>query len=422
MPPTPILTPAGIKRLNQISDEAAKNPNLPPFVFGVTNADRELYFTAQGRLDYHDPTSPPLTPSSIFWICSMTKFIASIATLQLIDKNLLTLSTPISQFLPQFTHPVVLNPPLKAPSPTFKPAAQPITVAHLLNHSSGLYYSLHVPKPVYALQEGYTRRLKRGEGVQEFVKIIQGDFLSVPLKFEPGSNWTYGYSSDILGFLVEAVSGLSFEEYCQQNIFKPLSLTASFLLTPLLKDNLVRLIFRNPDESIVPWADQTRITEQDYEKVHAYLGGIGIYTSLQDYLTLLRHILLIKDGRRHDTPLLSHRAVESLFLPTLTPQGAASLDRFDMTQKNLQYSTGLALTGDETPGMRRKGSGFWGGWAGTSFFLDPETGIAVVFGTQLVPPGDRHVAKLNRELERALYAHLELFGSTETDPIVSSKL
>ncbi|KAJ3527935.1 hypothetical protein NMY22_g9599 [Coprinellus aureogranulatus] len=272
---------------------------------------------------------------------------------------------------------------------------------------------------------GYTGEHDREDRVGGFVRHIQGDFPGIPLKFEPGSSWTYGWSSDMLGFLVEAVTGLSFEQYCQENIFKPLGIRASFYLTPSLRADLVRLTFRDPDGKIVPWAGQTPIIEQDPEKVFAHLGGVGLYTSMRDYLTLLRHILRVKGAlilllttcglvyyRPDDlpvqgTPLLSQNAAESLFEPTLTPRGSSFLDRYIMVYKGLQFSTGLALMGEDVPGMRRKGSGWWGGWAGTQFFLDPTSGVAVVFGSQLVPPGDEKVVKLQRDLERTLYANLE---------------
>ncbi|KAJ3504164.1 hypothetical protein NMY22_g18012 [Coprinellus aureogranulatus] len=407
------LSAEGVKQLDQVVANAAKSGNLPTFVFGVTNLDEEIYFNAHGHIDFHDPSSPHASPDSIFWICSMTKLIASIATLQLIDRSLLTLDTPISHHLPSFSNPVVLQYPFKIAKPAFKPLSPdtPVRVRHLLNHSSGLYYDLKVPEPWYAMGKGYTGEHDREDRVGGFVRHIQGDFPGIPLKFEPGSSWTYGWSSDILGFLVEAVTGLSFEDYCQENIFKPLGIRASFYLTPTLRNDLVRLTFRDPDGKIVPWAGQTPIIEQDPEKVFAHLGGVGLYTSMRDYLKLPRHILRVKDNLPVQcTPLLSQSAAQSLFKPTLTPRGSSFLDRFNMVHKGLQFSTGLALMGEDVPGMRRKGSGWWGGWAGTQFFLDPTSGIAVVFGSQLVPPGDEKVVKLQRDLEKTLYANLEYDG------------
>ncbi|TEB26819.1 beta-lactamase [Coprinellus micaceus] len=418
--PSPLasLSAAGVKRLNEVIANAASAGDLPTFVFGATNLNQELYFNGHGPIDYHDAASPPAGPDSIYWICSMTKFIASVATLQLIDRALLTLDTPVSKFLPQFSDSVILQYPFKVDKPAFKPLPvdKPVTVLNLLNHSSGLYYELKVPEPWYAMPIGYTGSHDKSNPLEGFFNKIRGDFPGIPLKFEPGTSWTYGYSCDILGFLVQAVTGLTFEQYCQENIFKPLGIRASFYLTPSLKDDLVRLTYRNPDGAIVPWADQVPILEHDPEKVFAHLGGVGLYTSMRNYLTLLRHILRNKD----DFPVrgarvLSRASAESLFHPTLTPRGSAFLDRFNMTHEGLQYSTGLALMGEDLPGMRKKGSGWWGGWAGTTFFLDPSSGIAVVFGSQMVPPGDEKVIKLQQDLERALYASLE-YADLEARP------
>ncbi|KAF5322969.1 hypothetical protein D9611_009300 [Ephemerocybe angulata] len=487
--PIPTLSATGIQKLDELSNNAAKAGTLPPFVFGVTSASQELYFTAQGQLDYHDASSPPITPDSIFWICSQTKLIASvrtfhlprsksifrsagrpltnritththllqIAALQVIERGALSLTTPISLHIPAFAHAVVLQYPFKVASPAHAPLKpdSAVQVQHLLNHSSGLFYSLTIPDPPYAMQAGYTSAHDEKDPLGGFLKTITGNFPGIPLKFEPGSNWTYGWNSDILGFLVEAITGLKFDKYCQDNIFKPLNLRASFHLTPPLSADLVRLTFREPDGKIVPWADQTAILEHNPDKVFAHLGGVGLYTSLRDYLTLLRHILQVKEEKEglpitdSRTAIITKRTAESLFEPTLTPAGSRSLDRFNMVKSGLQFSTGLALTGEDAPGGRRKGSGWcaypittslnpplhfnalphvystrnpfefmnadcrlWfvgGGWAGTSYFLDPTTGIAVVFGTQLVPPGEPEVTKLQEDLERAVYANLD-FG------------
>ncbi|KAF6748052.1 beta-lactamase [Ephemerocybe angulata] len=426
--PTPTLSAAGIQKLDELSNNAAKAGTLPPFVFGVTSASQELYFTAQGHLDYHDASSPAVTPDSIFWICSQTKLIASIAAHQLIERGVLSLTTPISLHIPAFAHAVVLQYPFKVASPAHAPLKpeSAVQVQHLLNHSSGLFYSLTIPDPPYAMQAGYTSAQDEKDPLGGFLKTITGNFPGIPLKFEPGSNWTYGWNSDILGFLVEAVTGLKFDKYCQDNIFKPLNLRASFHLTPPLSADLVRLTFREADGKIVPWADQTAILEHKPDKVFAHLGGVGLYTSMRDYLTLLRHILQVKEGlpiTDSRTAIIKQHTAESLFKPTLTPAGSRSLDRFNMVKSGLQFSTGLALTGEDAPGMRRKGSGWWAGWAGTSYFLDPTTGIAVVFGTQLVPPGEPEVTKLQEDLERAVYANLDFgLGNKGEEEVPVAKL
>ncbi|RXW19284.1 hypothetical protein EST38_g6573 [Candolleomyces aberdarensis] len=382
-------------------EKAEKSGKLPSFIYGVTNLEEEIYFKASGNLDFHDPTSPPLTPDSTLWICSMTKLTTAIATHQLIERGLLSYDTPVSKFIPEFATPVILDPGYKKPNAklTYKFAKTPITVFHLMNHTSGVYYALRTPNPPFALADGYILPHDKEDPHQGFIKIVKKDFPGIPLKFEPGTSWGYGWSSDFLGIVISRVTGQTLEEYFQENIFKPLGVKMSFYLDPEFRKNLLQMTYSDPDGKILPWSNRTTLIEQDPEK------GIGSYSSMRDYLTLLRHVLRLKAGLPVDKPLISQKSAESLFQPTLTPAGSKALDHGGL--KNLQFSTGVALTTEDWPGMRKKGSAWWFGWAGTTYFLDPTTGIAVVVGTQLVPASNAMVQGLAMKLERTLYANLE---------------
>jgi len=193
--------------------------------------------------------------------------------------------------------------------------------------------------------------------------------------------------------------------YSKERIFEPLDITPGFYLTPEMRRHLVTLTYRRKDGSLEKWANQLGTIEQDPEKMDILLGGIGLYSTLKDYLTLLRHLLLIKAGRAQN-PIMSVETVSSLFAPSIPPHGAANIELFT-GWKHVGYGIGLCLATEDWPGRRRKGSGFWYGWAGTYYFMDPATGIAMVYGTQVVPTTDAEVVKLWEQLERAFYAGLE---------------
>ncbi|KAF8153185.1 beta-lactamase/transpeptidase-like protein [Crassisporium funariophilum] len=389
--------------LDQLLLQAVQNKRLPGAAFAAGTADKELYFGAAGSKVLDEPSSGKIDETSVFWVCSHTKLLVTVAVLQLVELGKIGYDTPVTEIIPEMANPIVLD-DISAEVPTYKPAKTVITLKHLLNHTSGLFYS---PKRAPGtLPAGYTSAAYKGDhSVNQFFNISKDGLPSVPLKFEPGTDFTYGWNCDIIAFIVERITGKTIEEYCKENIFDVLGMTSSsFYLTPSLKSDLVSMSYRNQNGELEAWTEQINIIEQDPEKVTVRLGGIGLYCTVRDYLTLLRHLLLVYDGRATN-PILSGDTVRALFRPTLSKQGSNSVDLFT-GWTDCQFGVGLCLNNSDYPGRRRKGSGFWYGWAGTYYFMDPTTGIAAVYGTQVVPTRDPEVLKLWEQLEEALYAVL----------------
>jgi CubicO group peptidase (beta-lactamase class C family) len=246
-----------------------------------------------------------------------------------------------------------------------------------------------------------------GDPISQFFQVVIGELPALPLKFEPGTDFVYGWSADVVGFLVEKISGQTLEQFCKEHIFDPLGMTASFFLTPELKERAVNLAYRDESGILHPWADQLDIIEQDPRKVRVHLGGVGLYTSMRDYLKLLRHLMQIHDGQQVPNAILKAETVHDIFVPMLPEKGVESLSEFVMTE-GTSWSTALAVCTTDLPGRRRKGSVFWGGWAGTGFFIDPTTGIAVVFGVQVAPTRDIELYRVATQLESTLYEGLKI--------------
>lgn len=387
---------------------SGESGDIPCFVFGITNLEDEIYFQGAGNVIVNDPTSGAVNPDSVFWICSQTKMLVALAALKLIDQGKITFKTVVGDYIPEMKNPIILE-RASAGDMSFRPATTAITVQHLMNFTSGLYYPA-APPDAFGLDKGYTSKEmhQAADPVSAFFQTIKGKFPAVPLKFEPGTDFVYGWNSDVLGFLIEKVSGLSLEQFCQEHIFGPLDIRASFYLTPDLRQKLVNLAFRNEDGKLVPWADQFEIIEQDENKVRLHFGGTGIYTSMRDYLKLLRHLLQINAGIEVANPILTVESVRGIFIPALPEQGSKSLSDFMMLD-GTQWSTALALATRDGDNGRKKGSAFWGGWAGTQHFMDPATGIAVVFGMQVVPRSlfDMEVWKVWGQLEKLTYAGVQ---------------
>ncbi|KAJ7645479.1 beta-lactamase/transpeptidase-like protein [Mycena polygramma] len=385
-----------------IMSRAVESNTVPALFCAVSDQNGEIFMHQAGRKILGDPSSDPLDESTIFWVASQTKLITSIAALQLIEQGKLQLSTVVSEILPELANPVVVTARDAEGRPSATtPAKSPVTLRQLLNHTSGLEYSL--PGPPYG-----SRPYKNSSSWLEEKK---GSLPGQPLRFEPGSDFAYGYSTDCLGFIVERISGKSLEQYFKDHIFSPLGITsASFYLTPDLKKRLLPLSVRDSENKLVKWDHQVETVNQDPETVKVHFGGAGLFMTLKDYLAILRHILQIQAGNVTN-PIISAASVEALFKPTLEVPAANSLaNMIGMPEGSAQFSSGLMLNTIDLPGRRKKGTGAWGGFACTSFFVDPETGIAAVFGTQLVPIAanfDMTYETLWVEVEEALYAGLQ---------------
>ncbi|KAF7335429.1 hypothetical protein MVEN_02195900 [Mycena venus] len=398
---------------DRILSDAVSNKSTGALFFGVTTAEKAIYMRTGGTKLVDDPSSETIDDNTIFWLCSQTKMITTIAALQLIDQGKIALDTPVEAVLPELANPVVVTSHDAAGHPAATaPAKEKIRFGHLLNHSSGLNYMLDGTTPASGMPVAYSHSYK-DQDVSAFFKILKGSLPGIPLAFEPGTNYAYGFSTDCAGFIVERLSGKTLEQYFQDHIFTPLGITsASFYLTPQLKDRLLPLSYRNKSGVVERWK-RAPVIDQDPANVRVHLGGVGLYASQKDYLTLLQHLLQIKAGSATN-PILSRAAVDSMFSPTLPPAGAATMDRERITNDpylslpagSTQFSRGLLVNTADVPEKRRSGSGAWGGWASTSFLIDPQAGVAAVFGMQLVPTGDDVHMRLLDVLERGVYAGL----------------
>jgi len=412
---SPTLSAAQKETFDRIISDAVASKSLPALFFGITTADGTVYACTAGTKFVDDHTSGAIDEDTIFWLCSQMKLITTIAGLQLIEQGKIDLDTAVETFLPELANPVVVTGYDETGRVhTTTPAKGKITFGQLLNHSSGLDYWVDGTTPPADLPRAYTHRYKEGQGVSTFFEILKGSLPGVPLKFEPGTDFGYGFSTDCVGFIVERLSGKSLEKYFQDHIFAPLGVTsASFYLTPALKDRLLSLSYRTKDGVIERW-NRPPVIEQDPAHVRVELGGVGLYASQKDYLALLRHLLQIKAGRATNNPILSQASVDSIFTPSLPPASTATVEGFvgtlhpylGLPPRAAQFSRGLFVTTGSVPGKRRSGSGSWDGYATTSFFIDPAAGVAVVLATQLLPMVDNNFEKMYDALERELYSGL----------------
>ncbi|KAK7016351.1 beta-lactamase/transpeptidase-like protein [Favolaschia claudopus] len=425
------ISSAHRETLDRLLNEIVASKSTPAALFGVTNAEGPIYLHAEGTKLIDDPSSDAIDEDTVFWLCSQTKMITTIAALQLVDQGKITLDTPVETIIPELANPVIVTAHDEAGHiKTTVPATGKITLSQLLNHTSGLDYALDgtFPKigPGFGMPIAYSHHYKEGEGVSKFFEIIKGSLPGVPLRFEPGTNFAYGFSSDCAGYVVERLSGKPLEQYLQDHVFAPLGITSmSFSLTPKLKERLLPLSYR-PKTGVIERWNGPDVLEQDRANGN---NGIPRRSRTIRIIEGLPHNLASSSSDfSASNPILSHASVDSMFTPTLPAAGADTVGmlvsfmqpHIGFPTGSAQFSYGLCVNTEDILGKRKKGTGCCksfpsasyftsfagGGWASTTFWVDRATGVAAVFGTQLAPTGDVIFdAKLD-VLERALYAGL----------------
>ncbi|PPQ69677.1 hypothetical protein CVT24_001210, partial [Panaeolus cyanescens] len=349
-------------------NEAVQQGLVPAASFAFCNIDKVLYSGWAGQKTPNDPKSPAIDRDSVFWMCSQSKLVITLALLQVLETGKIGYDTPVETIIPELKNPVIVH-DITASPPTYRAATKTVLMRHLLNHTSGLAYRLCERASPDGLTTAYTSSCYGGEHtVAKFFELIKGGLPSVPLAFEPGDDWAYGWGCDIATFVVERITGRSIEAYCQEHIFGPLGMDTTYYLTSTVKSRLVDLAIRQPqDRTLKKW--------------EGYPAGKAF------------------------KPIISQEVATRLFEPTLEPHAVKPIEDFT-TWPHLQFGHGLCLNTEDWPGRRRKGSGFWYGWAGTYYFIDPTTGIAASFNAQVIPTKDLEVYHLWERLEEAVYSAL----------------
>ena len=374
--------------------EGLRRRGIPSVVAMAANTHDTLYAGAFGRRDGESDT--PVALDTIYSIASMTKAITSVAAMQLVEQGKITLDEPVARVLPQLRSMQVLSGFDAAGKPVLRPAKNQITLRHLLTHTSGFAYpQWHEGMFKYAQQVG---------GLPPGVVAPL-----VPLAFEPGTSWQYGYSADWTGRVVEAISGQNLEQYFQHNILQPLGMKdTSFIFDNQKFDRLVGRYQRTPDGKFQPAPRVRPMPPTDFN------GGGGLYSTAPDYIRFVQMILRrgLVDVK---TQILKGQTVDLMMENSIGNLTAGKLKTF---QPNLSSDVDTAPGGRDTwglgflinpvrhPDARQPGSLAWAGIYNTYFWIDPSRGIGGVIMMQYLPFYDVEAVGLLNDFERSVYAHV----------------
>ena len=330
-----------------------------------------------------------MSADTVFSIASMTKLLTSVAAMQLVERGKLKLDEPAARIDPELGSPQVLDGFDAKGTPQLRAARKPITLRHLLTHTSGFSYQLWD-----------TNVIRYGKAARSNPALPRA-----PLMFDPDTRWAYGSSLDRVGRLVEMVSGQNLDRYFHDHILGPLGMNdTSFTLAETQHTRRANLHLRKADGTLAP-QPLVRRTEPK-----VFSGGGGMYSTAPDYLTLLR--ALLNGGglagksilRPQTVALMSTNQignVEAGILKTTNPALSDDVDFFPGVR--LRWGLGDMINVDPVPDGRRAGSQTWAGLYNTYYWIDPASRIAGVIMMQILPFADRRALNVYRLFERGIY-------------------
>ena len=372
--------------IDQALRTAVERKDIPGVVALVTNRERVLYQGAFGVTDV--ASGRPLMADALFRIASMTKAITSTAAMQLIEQGKFALEDPVEKYLPEMAKlPVFDSFDARTGNYHLHLSSKPMTVRHILTHTSGLGYPF-----TSATLRDFKPRETYPDG---------------PLLFEPGERWHYGTSTDIVGRLVEKISGQKLEDYFRAHILTPLKMPDTSYNVP--QDKAGRLVAaqqragEHMDGAIVLQTPQPGLT------IAQPIGGGGLASTASDYGRFMRMLLNggELDGARvlkaETVALMGQNHIGALGVPALKTALARSADFTFIADGRDKWGLGFLITADQVPGKRSPGSLSWGGINNTYFWIDPNRGIAGVIMMQYLPFADAKALAVYDTFERGAY-------------------
>ena len=372
--------------LDAYLDQTQAQTQIPGMVAMVTDADGIIYSHAVGRQNVAGDV--PMAVDTIFRIASMTKPVTSVAVMMLVQEGDIGLDDPVSDYLPAFEDLQVFatfNPADK--TYTTRPAATPMTIRHLLTHTSGLGYSFDSPILAALLEPGASAT-------------------RLPLLHDPGAKFTYGESTRVLGTLVEEVSGQPLDEFVRERIFIPLDMSDTFYVVPASRVNRVATVHQRTAQGIVEAPNPEAISAPIY-------GDGGLHSTAGDYVKFIQ--MFLNGGRAPDgTRLLSEATVElmgqnhSRVLVELQPTTNPALSQpFPLGAGRDSYGLGFQITGQHNDAAARSpGSMAWAGIFNTEFWIDPARGVGGVLMMQYLPFYDAAAIDTLQGFEQRVYQGL----------------
>lgn len=358
------ISPQRLARIDAMAESAIEKGDVPGLVALVARRGKIVYHKAFGLADVAGER--PLQKEDIFRIASQTKAVTATAVMMLWEEGLFRLDDPISKFIPEFENPQVLVHFQDDLNYRTVPARSEITIRQLLTHSSGLGYG-------FIESEERMKQLFRKAGIIDAWTaegVILADNMrklaELPLHFHPGERYKYSEGLDVLGYMIEILSGLSFSEFLHTRLFQPLGMNDTYFYLPEEKAHRMVTVHRPENGRWVKYTGN-EYYDADYPIKGAktyFGGGGGLSSTAKDYATFLQ--MYLNGGELNGVRFLSRKTVETIM-------------GFQMeTAKHTHHGLVFGVLNDKAVavgGLGSEGTFFWGGYFNSQYFADPEEGI-----------------------------------------------
>ena len=371
-------------RLGRIDTHFARyvdDGRLAGWTIAVARRDRVVHLSHYGLADVE--AARPVDDDTLWRIYSMTKPVTSVAALMLYERGQLALTDPVAQYLPAFADLRVYRGG-SAANPGTEPAAEPVRIWHLLTHTAGLTYGFHHAHPVDEVyrSRGFEFGVPHGMDLAAACDAWAG----IPLVHQPGAEWNYSVATDVLGRVVEVVSGQPLDEFFDDEILRPLDMTATGF-GAADPDRLAALYVPRPAGGGLHRHD--RMGDAALREPTFLSGGGGLVSTAADYHRFTR--MLARGGELDGARLLGPRTVAYATRNHLP--GNADLQEFgrpifaESAFQGIGFGLGFSVVVDAAAGkaLTSDGEYAWGGLASTAFYVDPVEEITAMFFTQLMP-------------------------------------
>jgi CubicO group peptidase (beta-lactamase class C family) len=376
------LDPEALGRLDRHFARLVEEGRLPGFLVSVARAGRVAHLTTHGLRDI--AAGRPVEPDTLWRVYSMTKPVTAVAALLLVEEGRLSLDDPVADHLPAFADPRVYVDGSGADVRT-RPADGPILVRHLMTHTSGLTFGFYHTHPVDALyrEAGLESSVRPGSDLAETIQL----YASLPLQFEPGTQWNYSVASNVLGRVIEVVSGQPLDVFCAERVFGPLGMTdAGFHVTDEQAPRLSEMYGEKEGGGIEPIPG----LPLRGGRPRFLSGSGGMVASAHDYHRFME--FLRRRGELDGVRLLAPPTVDLMTRNHLP--GGADLRSFgsrpahdEPGNEGVGFGLNVSVVIDPSRTQAPSGLGAygWSGVATTTFWVDPGRDLTVQFMTQVRP-------------------------------------
>ena len=369
------LSPERLQVLTDVLQRYVDEEKLPGAVLLIARDGGLVHLEAVGYRDRE--AGDTLEVDDLFRIASQTKAITSVAVMMLQERGQLLITDPLSKYLPEFANTTVAV-PREGGGYDVVPADQPITLRHLLTHTSGIGYGYGPAQDQWEAADvtGWYFA-HRDEPIRDTVRRMA----ALPMDAQPGSSWVYGYSTDILGAVIEVVSGMPLDEFFRTEIFEPLGMFDTHFFVPEEKADRLTVVYSAGDSGLTRAPDPGGMIGQGMYlngPRKNFSGGAGLVSTAEDYALFLQ--MLANGGELGGVRLLSPATVRLMTVNHLNDVEFQPGSGFGLGFSILENLGARGLSGSETEYG-------WGGAYHSSYWVDPVEGLVVVYLTQIIPAG-----------------------------------